>query len=171
MPDRPLAYFLTFHTYGTWLPGHESGSVDDAHNRYGDPLLRSNAAQSEFADREMQFMPLIFTDEHWRIVLETIVEVAAHRKWRLHAVQVRTTHVHVVVSSDRDPEQTMNDFKSWATRRLREAGAIGDDRPVWSRHGSTPHLWTEEQVAGAVRYTLHEQGAVLVGSVYPETAY
>ena len=35
MPEEPLAYFITFHTYGSWLHGAVSGSVDDEHNRPG----------------------------------------------------------------------------------------------------------------------------------------
>jgi hypothetical protein len=35
-----LAYFLTFTTYGTWLPGSAKGkgSVDHEHNVHGMPL-------------------------------------------------------------------------------------------------------------------------------------
>ena len=37
--DVPLAYFITWTCYGTWLHGRASGSVDDAHNCFGDPVL------------------------------------------------------------------------------------------------------------------------------------
>jgi len=79
--------------------------------------------------------------------------------------------VNVVVTSGVDAERTMNDFKTWATRRLREAGEIAAEHVVWSRHGSTPHLWKEEQVAGAVHYTLHEQGEITPGTIYPEISH
>ena len=32
--DTPLAYFISFRTYGTWLHGDERGSIDRFHNRY-----------------------------------------------------------------------------------------------------------------------------------------
>jgi hypothetical protein len=35
----PLAYFITFTCYGTWLHGDERGSVDDEHNTPGTPVL------------------------------------------------------------------------------------------------------------------------------------
>ncbi len=35
----PLAYFLTFTCYGTWLHGDDRGSVDDGHNVPGTPVL------------------------------------------------------------------------------------------------------------------------------------
>jgi hypothetical protein len=34
----PLAYLITFRSYGTWLHGKE-GSVDRFHNVYGQPKL------------------------------------------------------------------------------------------------------------------------------------
>jgi REP element-mobilizing transposase RayT len=168
--NDPLAYFLTFHTYGTWLPGHERGSVDDEHNRLGEAFIPPDETKLERSREQMLGEPVCFNDSQRRIVLQAIVGVAEHRKWPLHAAHVRTTHVHIVVTSTLDPERTMNDFKAWATRKLREAGEFDADRVVWSRHGSTPYLWTEEQVVGAVRYTLHEQGIVLSGAVFPDVS-
>ena len=36
-PDGPGAYFITFTTYGTWLPGDERTFVDREHNRPDEP--------------------------------------------------------------------------------------------------------------------------------------
>ena len=38
----PLAYLITFRSYGTWLHGDERGSVDRFHNVYGTPRLPPN---------------------------------------------------------------------------------------------------------------------------------
>ena len=92
------------------------------------------------------------TEDQRRIVAATIQEVAAHRRWGIHTVNVRTNHVHVVVTAPGQlPEKVMNDFKAWATRRLREAGMAGAGA-LWSRHGSTPHLYSEAALAEAVHY-------------------
>ena len=37
--SAPLAYFITFRAYGTWLHGDERGAVDRRHNDYGTPYL------------------------------------------------------------------------------------------------------------------------------------
>lgn len=55
----------------------------------------------------------------------------------------------------------MNDLKSYATRRMREAGLLSPDERPWSHHGSTRYLNTDFSVAAAVRYTLLEQGVLL----------
>lgn len=38
MPQEPVAYFITFTTYGTWLQGRDPGWVDRQHNQYGAPI-------------------------------------------------------------------------------------------------------------------------------------
>jgi len=52
----------------------------------------------------------------------------------------------------------MNSFKSFATRKLRAAGLLGSDIKPWARHGSTPYLWTEEDLERAIDYVLNGQG-------------
>jgi len=102
--------------------------------------------------------PVELTRDQRDVVAETIVEVCTHRRWLLHVQNVRTNHVHVIVSAvDVSPEKIMNDFKSYATRRLREAGLIGSDAKVWSRHGSTPHLYDESALLSAIHYVSNLQ--------------
>ena len=55
----------------------------------------------------------------------------------------------------------MNDFKSWATRRLRDHAYAGMNQSVWTEHGSTPYLWTERQLLGAIDYVKYWQGGPL----------
>jgi hypothetical protein len=40
----------------------------------------------------------------------------------LHALNVRTNHVHTVVTASRKPEQVLNGLKANATRQLRNEG-------------------------------------------------
>ncbi|HEX9659180.1 MAG TPA: hypothetical protein VGA18_02730, partial [Rhodothermales bacterium] len=42
-PTAPLAYLITFTTYGTWLHGDERGSVDPGHSIPGTPPLERDA--------------------------------------------------------------------------------------------------------------------------------
>jgi REP element-mobilizing transposase RayT len=89
----------------------------------------------------------------------TLREVAAHRKWSIVALHVLCNHVHVVVSTPDDvaPEKVMNDFKSWATRRLREQNLMPPNASVWSHHGSTRYLNSIEAVEAACDYVLNQQ--------------
>ena len=93
-----------------------------------------------------------------KVVELAIREVCTHRQYSLHAINVLTNHVHTVVSAPRKPEHVMDSFKAYATRKLREAGLLGRDVKPWARHGSTPYLWTEEQVQRAIDYVINGQG-------------
>jgi len=44
----PIAFFITFRTYGTWLHGDERGSVDRCHNHYGTPRLPANTLRQQY---------------------------------------------------------------------------------------------------------------------------
>ena len=154
----PLAYFITFACYGTWLHGKEPLSVDRDHNLPGTPFVPPDAEREA---QERQFMdqpPYEMDAPRRKVVLGAIQEVARFCGWRLLAAHVRTTHVHVVVEASEAPEGVMNDFKGYGSRRLREAGFDVKRRKRWARHGSTPYLWKPEDVDAAVHYVVHGQG-------------
>jgi REP element-mobilizing transposase RayT len=154
----PLAYFITFVCYGTWLHGDERGSVDLGHNVPGTPYLPADVERLK-AEQELMDQPPYELDHRRReVVLKTVQEVCAHRGWSLLAAHVRSNHVHIVAQAVAKPEKVMNDFKAYASRRLNEAGLDDRDRKRWARHGSTRYLWKPEHVEAAIHYVVHEQG-------------
>jgi REP element-mobilizing transposase RayT len=96
--------------------------------------------------------------EQREIVLQSIREVCTHRGWTLHAVHVRSTHVHVVVDGEVRPEAMMNAFKAYASRALNHSGVDGGSTTRWARHGSTRWLWDKIHVNAAVEYVVKGQG-------------
>jgi REP element-mobilizing transposase RayT len=92
------------------------------------------------------------------VVVEAIRDQCIHAGWELHALHVRTNHLHVVISGSGAPVTMMSRLKSWATRRLREAKLIDDSQRVWARHGSTVPLRTAEAAEAACRYVVEHQG-------------
>lgn len=154
----PLAYFITFTTYGSWLHGREPGSVDRGHNVPGTPFLPANEHVESDMRAVMRQQPYTLDKLRRQVVLRTIQEVAAHRQWKVWAVHIRSNHVHVVISAACKPEKVMSDVKAWCSRRLREAFDESSDRDRWTQHGSTRYLNDETSFAAAVRYVLEEQG-------------
>ncbi|MEQ1764636.1 MAG: transposase [Pyrinomonadaceae bacterium] len=96
--------------------------------------------------------------EQRRAVYHAIREVCRFRDFTILALNVRTNHVHVVVSAESKPEKIIEAFKSYATRRLRSEDLVSVDAKVWSRHGSTRYLWKDRSVNAAIEYVLHGQG-------------
>ena len=107
----------------------------------------------------MLHVPNVLNDEARRIVQESIADHCRLRGWDLRAINVRTNHVHVVVScsADEPPERVMTEFKLWATRRLRRARLIRPDGRPWTRHGSTRWINTQQSLDAAVAYVVEGQ--------------
>ena len=90
----PLAFFLTWTAYGSWLPGDNRGWVDGRGRAHGPEPLQYALALRRMAEEAVSF------DRPQRVAVEEAI--AAHcrvRGWHLHAVECRSQHVHVVVTA------------------------------------------------------------------------
>jgi hypothetical protein len=149
---EPLAYFLTWTCYGSWLPGDGRGWVEKPGEfRPPDPDLEAAAR------RTMTEPPVRLDMEQRGLVERTIADHCRIRGWHLHAVNCRTQHVHVVVTAaGQPPDVVMDQFKAWCTRRLKEhARGVGPVRlKWWTQGGSKRCLNDDESLAEATRYVL-----------------
>ena len=114
MPE-PLGFFLTWATYGTWLPGDNRGWIEYRHGWQ----LPAPARRLE-AEARMTEDACILDPEQRALVEKTIADHCQIRGWQLHAVNCRTNHLHVVVSAPLHPDEIRKQFKAWCTRHLKE---------------------------------------------------
>ena len=70
--EFPLAYFISFRTYGTWLHGDERGSVNRKQNKYGTPRIAPNARLQK-AERKLLKHPPVTLDGYQRPVVENAI--------------------------------------------------------------------------------------------------
>jgi REP element-mobilizing transposase RayT len=156
MMDDPIGYFLTWNTYGTWLPGDARGWVEYRRGwQLPDPAreLEAKARMTEDACR--------LSAKQRNVVERQIGETCQHRGWRLHAVNCRSNHVHVVVSaSDTPPTKIRADLKAWATRCLKQhahslayaSGCDANRENWWAERGSIRFLYGEPSLEAAIVY-------------------
>ncbi len=156
--DNPLAYFISFRTYGTWLHGDQRGSIDRFHNQYRSPYIPANERWRDYNERRQKGKPLILRAKERTSVKAAIRETCRIRKWSLLALNVRTNHVHSVVSANRRSDLVLNAFKANATRQLREDGLWIHPFSPWADKGSRRKLWNELSIARAIDYVLYGQG-------------
>ncbi|MBV9300507.1 MAG: hypothetical protein JOY62_04015 [Acidobacteriaceae bacterium] len=102
-----LAYLLTFSPYGTHLPGSEKGWIDAQRCTPGSPL-GFNPGRQAFWRAHLNEMPFVLNRDAQQITLDTMQSVCTHRQWIAHALHVRTTHVHAVVSGTTAPERIIH---------------------------------------------------------------
>ena len=81
------------------------------------------------------------------------------RNWLMHAINVRTNHVHVVVAiGTARPEQALNALKANATRQLRQDGQWRRQQSPWADKGSRRRLWNVRSIERAIDYVINGQG-------------
>ena len=157
-----LAYMITFRCYGTWLHGDERGSVGRrGSNIFGEPKIKPSPTLRQIDADQIGGSPINFGAVERRIVEKAIREVCTVRGYNLFGINVRTNHVHVVVGNHGKVERMMDSFKAYSTKALKAANRVGKDSKLWSRHGSTRYLWTENHIELAVEYVVNGQGGEL----------
>ncbi len=143
---EPLAFFLTWTTYGSWLPGDDRGWSDDRGVLRAPSFrlaisaghrLASSAVSLRLAQREL--------------VVATITRHCQHRQWKLFAVACRSQHVHVVVSAPAyQPATVSQQLKTWAARAL--AADATPARRIWTRGCSRRRIYDERALQAVVQY-------------------
>ena len=166
MPDDfndPITLFITWTTYGTWLPGDSRGWKKwKKGEQQPQPLLE------EWCTARMKEKPVLL-DVKQREVVETVIrEHAEHRGWELYAVSARSNHVHVGVSvvpqtGNQDYRLTdgikrvRDQFKANATRVLRRCENPVLNERVWTKGGDIQFVDTDADLEHVIIYITEAQ--------------
>jgi len=145
--DEPIAYLITWTTYGSWLPGDKRGW-----HCWGEGEVQpSNKLFVEMAASEMKETAFTLSSDGREIVEQTISRHCNFRSWTLCAVSARSNHVHVVVTAPGcDPKTVRNQFKAWCTRYLKPCSR-GRER-FWTEGGSCRWINHEDDLESAIVY-------------------
>jgi REP element-mobilizing transposase RayT len=156
--EDPLAFFITWPTYGTWLPGDERGWVEyhcgwqlpkpalelECKSRMTEEACMLNLSQRQLCERQ-------------------VAETCHYRKWQMLAVAARSNHMHIVVAAQKtNPKKIRKDIKAWCARRL---GASFDPTREnwWAERGSIRYIWTEDSLAIVIAYVNEAQNRKELG--------
>ena len=140
-------WFLTWTTYGSWLPGDERGFVspkfemDDPqrrNNHIGKPYDVGRTELLGLAEANRVGAPVQLTDEQAEVARLQITETARHRGWTLIAGAIMHNHVHLLVgvTGDPDPSSLLRDFKSYGSRALNSRFGRPVSGTWWTEQGS-----------------------------------
>jgi REP element-mobilizing transposase RayT len=155
MMGEPLGYFLTWTTYGTWLPGDHRGWVSRRH-RTGNIIEESTPSLEAYSQKLLSESPAMLDTKMRAAADEAIRQTCQERTWWLHALSVRSNHVHVVLSArDADPGKTTGILKASATKSLNRLGR-SDRKRWWTRGGSKRILNSQVALEAAIRYVLSQ---------------
>lgn len=143
----PINYFITWTTYGTWLPGDARGWRKLRQgNQIPQPLLEAWCRQ------QMKGEVVLLNAAQRARVEKVCREHAEHRGWVLHAVSARSNHVHLLVAADGKAQKVRDQFKANATRVLREAPDPIKNEKVWTRGGDCEIVDGDDDLEQVVLY-------------------
>lgn len=140
--EAPLAYFVTWTVYGTFLQGDarwwRKKQKGEQHTR--NPML-------EQWHRDRLKHEVVLLNVHQREIVESeILRHCSHRDWKLWTANPRTNHVHVVVTAKGVSGRMVRDqLKANCTRGIREQYKLFVDRPIWTVGGDWQCINSEEE--------------------------
>ncbi len=151
--DEPVAFFITWTVYGTFLQGDERGW-----------RRRKQGAQSPqpklaiWRRHRLKHSIELLDDLQQSVVAAEIERLAVFRGWHVWTRNVRTNHVHVVVTASGYAGGTVRDqLKANCTRVLRERWSEFVDRPVWTIGGDWRCINTEDELEQVIVYVSEAQ--------------
>ena len=147
-----VGVFITWTTYGTWLPGDARG-------------WRSRTAGHQLAKPELEEMAFnklksepVLLKPHDRVTVESACrDHCQFRGWVLHAVNARSNHVHVVVSGYLKAQLIRDQLKANCTRALRLQSQPLVRERTWAKGGDCEILFNDDDLANAIDYVLNAQ--------------
>ncbi len=172
------AHFLTWTTYGTWLPGDERGFVSRVPGHPGKPHVMPNvintprAAPSRAlevsARQRMQGDAVMLSLEQAQLVAETIADAARRHDIRLIVCAVMHTHVHVLTENlSRGGPVQLQLFKGSTSRAL----TLRFGRPSgrwWTKSGSAKPKFEAHAKRLALEYVLRHEALAWGGVCAPD---
>src|SRR5262245_56560823 len=141
----PVAHFLTWTTYGTWLTWTTYGTWlhgDARGSHFGSWFIPMDDELEEASREQMTDEPVFLSDEQRQVVDAGIVEMCARRGWTLHARNVRTNHVHVVLTAGPNCKVVLAQLKARLSRLLSEHAGLC--ATIYSGKNGQCRWWTEK---------------------------
>ncbi|MEX1230369.1 MAG: hypothetical protein WEB58_09020 [Planctomycetaceae bacterium] len=165
--DDPVALFITWTTYGTWLPGDERGYVSNAILPQGGSLPKQNQFDTPYVvgdahthgrARDLQKSPAVWlTAAEALVVANSLVRVATERGWMILRAAVMSNHVHtVVIDCPLDGPAVRRVLKGNTQADL--SNSVGENRRWWTRRGSDRRRCGERSIGETVRYVANQWG-------------
>ena len=151
--DEPIAFFITWTVYGTYLQGDIRGW---RRRRRG--VQPPQPRLAEWRRARLRHNVVLLSPSQRLVVEQECRRHCNHRAWRLWAVNARTNHVHIVVTAPGYNGRTVRDqLKANCTRGLREQWPAFRDRPTWTLGGDWECINSEDDLEDVCRYVVEGQ--------------
>jgi REP element-mobilizing transposase RayT len=142
--DQPLAYHITFGTYGMRLHGDPRGTVHRSRNRPGDRIIGSQQDWQRLEERLMRFPVVPFDTIQRRFVEKVVPDICRRGDWEHHNAACGIDHVHVLLSASAEGAAVRKWLKRWLGQALSNRSPLAEGCSWWAEGGSVKWVWTED---------------------------
>jgi hypothetical protein len=150
--DWPLAFHITFGTYGTRLHRDPRGTVDRKHNVYGEPIVGADADWEREETASLKFPPVKLDDAQRLFVEHTIPSICERGGWKLQICAAREDHVHNVFTTCSEGQTVRRLLKRWLSEAMSERWPLALGQVWWAECGSVKWAWTQDYYERAYDY-------------------
>jgi REP element-mobilizing transposase RayT len=155
MPPRqnfPLAYHITWGTYGTRLHGDDRGTVHRAENQFGDPILGQDADWQRMESHRLRFPARTLNLDQRLHIETTFTLICARGGWKPVEIAAAADHVHCIASADVDGDAIRKWLKRWMSQAMSERWRLESDQVWWAECGSVKWIWESAYLQRAIAY-------------------
>jgi REP element-mobilizing transposase RayT len=157
---RPLAYHITFGTYGTRLHGDPRGTVDREHNQFGEPILGPDPERQREEASRLNFEPVYFTLEQREFIESVIPSICERGGWQYVICAAGPDHVHVCLSAPDIPGDRIETWlKRWLTEQLSARWPLLPGARWWAKNGSVKWIFDEAYFRNVKQYIADQRAS------------
>ncbi len=152
--NETITYFITWTTYGTWLPGDFRGWRKwKAGEQQPQPFLE------DWCREQMKEDAVVMTEPQREAVENICRKHVEIRGWVLHAINARSNHVQlaVTVTAAAEPKKVRDQFKANATSTLRRLANPIRNEKIWTRGGDIEIVDGNENLERVIYYIAEAQ--------------
>jgi len=143
MPDQPLAFHITFGTYGSRLHGDERGTVERRRNKPGDPIVGRDDDWRRVEAARLKFDPRLLGRPQRGVIEGILPAICKKGGWTFHIAAARPDHVHLLLTAQPGAESdvTRRLVKRWLSEELSKRWPLAAGERWWSVGGSVKWVW------------------------------
>jgi len=141
---KKIGYMITWTTYGTWLQGDKRGYVKDG------IIYPENPSLEKLNQQKLKKNPIKLSKNHRATVKQAIYEKVNHLNQKIHALAVRSNHVHIAVDYISKPIGiVVMGYKNCAQYALRKAGVTGR---IWTKGFDKRYCFDRQSLKKRIDY-------------------
>ena len=126
--DQPLAYHITFGTYGTRLHGDQRGTIHHQLNKPGDPIIGRNEDWHRLNSSQMKFSSVHLSLIQRQFVEKMSPDICGRGGWQHHICACASDHIHVLHVANRVSKVVRRWYKYWLSQKLSDRWPLEQGR-------------------------------------------